>query len=415
MMTYDVVVLGAGMVGVSSAVHLQRRGLSVALVDRRGPGLETSYGNAGIIQREAVRPYAFPRAWSDLVGIASNRRLDVRYHPGALPRFAVPLWRYFRASAPASYEPIARDYASLIALSIETHAELARDAAAQSLLDKRGFLMILRTERARDLAFAEAQQVHQAHGVAHRLLDGAALAAIEPGIVGAHAGAVHWTDPWTVRNPGALVQAYARLFEAEGGAFFQSDADSLSRVAGAWRLDTAAHGAIGARRVVLALGPWTPRVTARFGYRPPLFVKRGYHMHYSALPGRALEHWLFDAERGYLLAPMQQGIRLTTGAELGSIEHPSTPVQLERAEQVAREIFPLGERCEDTPWRGARPCMPDMKPVIGAVPGTTDLWCAFGHGHQGFTLGPATGQLLAAMMSGAAPAIPMHPFRPDRF
>jgi D-amino-acid dehydrogenase len=138
-------------------------------------------------------------------------------------------------------------------------------------------------------------------------------------------------------------------------------------------------------------------------------------MHYGSTDAARLGHWVMDAEVGYLLAPMRSGIRLTTGAELAPRESAAQHGQLGAAEKVARELFPLGERLDPEPWKGARPCTPDMKPVIGPAPGLPGLWCAFGHGHQGFTLGPATGKLLAEMIDGEPTAIDMHPFRADRF
>ena len=160
-------------------------------------------------------------------------------------------------------------------------------------------------------------------------------------------------------------------------------------------------------------------MTARFGYRPPLFGKRGYHMHYGMLGNAVLNHPLLDMESGFLLTPMRTGIRLTTGAEFARPGARATPVQLDRAEPVARRVLPLGARVDAAPWMGVRPCMPDMVPVIGPAPARGDdsvgLWCAFGHGHQGLTLGPTTGRLLAEMMDGAMPFVDPAPYAPDRF
>jgi D-amino-acid dehydrogenase len=147
----------------------------------------------------------------------------------------------------------------------------------------------------------------------------------------------------------------------------------------------------------------------------PLFVKRGYHMHYGARDNARLRHWLMDSETGYLLAPMRAGIRLTTGAELARHDAQPHYQQLAAAEAVARTLFPLGDRLDPQPWMGARPCTPDMKPVIGPAPGLPGLWLAFGHGHQGFTLGPITGQLLGQMMDGEPTEVDMAPYRADRF
>jgi D-amino-acid dehydrogenase len=112
---------------------------------------------------------------------------------------------------------------------------------------------------------------------------------------------------------------------------------------------------------------------------------------------------------------MARGLRITTGAELTGRPAASTPVQLGRAEAAARELLALGEPVEPRPWIGTRPCMPDMLPVIGQAPGHPGLWLHFGHGHQGFTLGPATGRLLAEMMTGERPFLDPTPFRPERY
>jgi D-amino-acid dehydrogenase len=211
-----------------------------------------------------------------------------------------------------------------------------------------------------------------------------------------------------------LVAAYAGAFEAEGGECLQGEIQAITRHGEGWRVTTDT-GTFEARDIVLALGPWADEWLATLGYRLPLFVKRGYHMHYATRDEATLHHWLLDAETGYLLSPMRAGIRLTTGAELAPRDAPAGYAQLEAAETAARGLFPLGERLESRPWKGARPCTPDMKPIIGPAPRHKGLWFALGHAHQGFTLGPATGQLLASMMEGEVPAIEMEPFSAERF
>lgn len=413
-MKYDVAVLGAGMIGVSCALHLQAKDKTVALIDRREAGLETSYGNAGLIQREATEPYELRHEFSYLAKVATNRRIDVRYHLGALARIAGPLYAYYRNSAGPAFAAISRAYASIIALSLDTHAQLIKDAKAEALIGSQGYLTLMRSEAELDKIFAKAD-ARVKLGVSHRKLDRAALAKEEPAISRDFIGAVHWTDPVSIKSPGDLVQAYARLFTERSGVFRFGDALSLKRIsAEEWQINTADGETISAKEIVIALGPWSVMLTRRFGYTPPMFFKRGYHMHYAPLPGRAVKHWMIDAESGFVICPMKDGLRLTTGAELAPVGAQSTPNQLEQAEKIARRDFPLGERVESQPWVGARPCMPDMKPVIGAVPDTPGLWCAFGHGHQGFTLGPATGELLAAMMTGTKPRIDMAPFAPGR-
>src|SRR5687767_5844491 len=167
----DTIVLGAGIVGVCVAIHLQRRGRSVLLVDRREPGRETSYGNAGIIQREAVRPRAFPRDFGELLRIAGKQGLDTRYDLTALPGYASGPARYWWHSAPSRYRRIVAEYATLIAHSVSEHAQLMAAAGAEHLIEKKGFLVLFRTEARRDEAFADADGDARDHGVGHAKLD----------------------------------------------------------------------------------------------------------------------------------------------------------------------------------------------------------------------------------------------------
>lgn len=402
------------MVGVCVAIHLQRRGRNVLLVDRREPGRETSYGNAGIIQREAVRPRAFPRDLGELIRIARKRGLDTRYDLGALPGLASPLFQYWWNSAPARYRQISAEYATLIAHSITEHADLIAASGAERLIEKKGFLLLFRSEAQRDATFAAADGDRRDYGINSAQLDGAALAALEPALRIPMAGALHWTDPWTVRDPGGLVAAYAELFRSLGGTIAIGDAATLERMGQGWAVTTR-DGRQTADEAVLALGPWAAGVTRRLGYRLPLFAKRGYHREYAFTPGGALNRPALDADRGYLLAPMLRGTRLTTGAEFARLDAPPNLTQIDGAEEIARQLVPLGERLDAEPWLGARPATPDMKPIIGPAPNHTNLWFAFGHAHQGHTLGPVTGRLLAEQMLGETPLVDPRPFAASRF
>jgi D-amino-acid dehydrogenase len=413
-MHYDVIVLGAGIVGVSTAIHLTRRGRKVLLVDRKAPGRETSFGNAGIIQREAVRPRSFPRDLATLLRIAGNQGTDARYALSALPALAPPLLRYWWASSPERYGQIVGNYAPLIARSIDEHADLIAAAGLDHLIGKNGWLLSFRNEASLKAELAKAQGDKERFGINFTALSGKALAAREPALKREMAGAIHWSDPWTVSDPGALVTGYAALFAQMGGTMATGDATSLAQSGAEWTVATEG-GTAHAKQSVVALGPWSPRVLEPLGYRLPLFVKRGYHMHYRNDGETPLRNWVLDADVGYMLAPMDRGVRITTGAEFAPIDAAPTPVQLAKAEKAARELIALGEAVEDTPWMGARPCTPDMLPIIGKAPRHAGLWIATGHAHHGFTLGPVTGRILAEAMTGDDPVVDMAPYGVERF
>jgi D-amino-acid dehydrogenase len=411
-MQADVVVLGAGMVGVSIAVHLRKRGKQVVLVDRRGPGEETSYGNGGLVQREAVFPHPFPRDVSELRRIARNRSVDAYYHLSGLPGLARPLFAYWRNSEPRRFAEITAQWSTLIATCLGEHKALAEEAGSSELLRPIGFLRAFNDTATMESELAKAERA-RAFGVNSAALTAAELAQMEPHLSTDFVGALHWTDPYSVSDPHALTLGYARLFERLGGHFALGDAQTLRRTGAGWRVTAADGSVIEAGEAVIALGIWSGDVTKRFGYAPPLFGKRGYHLHFKPKGNAGLSRPV--ASNGFLLAPMRAGIRLTTGAEFARRAAAPTPVQLSRALPIAKRIFPLGEAVEPQPWMGTRPCTPDMMPIIGPAPAQPHLWCAFGHAHQGFTLGPTTGRLLAEMMTGDAPFVDPGPFRAERF
>ncbi|KQQ38138.1 MULTISPECIES: FAD-binding oxidoreductase [Rhizobium/Agrobacterium group] len=413
-MAADVIVLGAGIIGVSTALQLARRGKSVALVDRREPGMETSYGNAGLIQREGVVPYSFPQQFAQILRYARNNRIDAHFHWSAMPSVSSFLAKYWWHSNVPRHELIARAYAPLIEHSIATHDELIREAGAEDLIAKNGWQEVFRSQAKLDETVREADRLKREYDLSFKVLTPAELAVAEPNLSDDFIGALKWEDPWAVKDPLALTRAYVALFEKLGGRVLTGDAKSLSKTATGWRI-IAGEGVVEAKDVVVALGPWSDTVTKPLGYNFLVGVKRGYHMHYAPKGNAKLNGWTMDAERGYFLAPMNQGIRLTTGAEFARRDAPKTPVQLARAEAVAREIFPLGERLDKEPWMGARPCTPDMMPVIGKAPRHDGLWFAFGHAHHGLTLGPVTGQVIAEAMMGEKTRIDISAYRPERF
>ncbi len=350
----DAVVLGAGIVGVSTALHLAQRGEEVVLVDKRGAGEETSFGNAGLIQREGVLPHAFPRDWLKLARHASNLSIDSHYHLRDLPRIAPFLARYWWHSAPKRYAEIVRSYSVLIAQAVQEHEALILAAGAEALVAKEGWYKLFRSGAARDKAFAEAEWLNKEYGINSETLGGAEVSAREPDMIAEMAGAIHWLDPWTVKDPLALTQAYLSLFTKLGGTFEKGDAMSLEEDGRSWTVSTQ-DGVLAANQAVIALGPWSDVLTQKLGYRLPLAVKRGYHMHYGAQKGARLRNWLLDAEVGYLLAPVNAGIRLTTGAEFASRDAAADAGAARQGREDCARGFSPGRAAGKGPLDGCTP------------------------------------------------------------
>jgi D-amino-acid dehydrogenase len=408
----DVAVLGAGIVGTATALQIAARGRSVCLIDRRGPGEETSFGNAGLIERASVFPYLFPRNVLALAKYAVYGANEARYHLADLPHFAPWLARYWWESSPQRAYAHALSALPLIEASLSEHEKLMSEAGALGLLRKTGWLKLFRSEKTFAAGRKAAEKIAP-FGLKTAFYDAAALNKVEPCLSGVH-GAVHYLDPASLSDPHALTRAYEKLFEQRGGSFLHGDARTLRPAFEGYGIETE-QGPVLAREVVICLGPWSDLVLGPLGYRAPLAVKRGYHMHFAPEEGAVLTHPALDADNGFLLAPMARGIRLTTGAEFARRDAAPDYTQVDAGEIVAKKLFPLAGRLDAKPWMGCRPCLPDMLPVIGQAPRHKGLWFNFGHQHHGLTLAAVTGRLLAEMITGEKPFADPKPFGIERF
>lgn len=413
-MQSDVVVLGAGIVGVCTALHLQNTGRSVTLIDRAKPGYATSYGNAGLIQPDAVLPVTFPQDIQTIFSYALNRRKECCYRVRDIPVMLPVLYRYWRSSRPVEVLRATQALLPLFESSFVEHQRLAEAANSSNLFRPTGWIRAFRNHRSFDRYLARSATASQ-FGIQPDILTQADLAKVEPHISTEVVGAVWHRQQYSLADPLDLTVAYQRLFLARGGRFLLGDGRRLEAAPGGRWAQPTRDGLVVGDNVVVALGPWSNDMLRGFGYNIPFFVKRGYHVHYTQLEGTSLNNPVSDFDGGYTLSPMTQGIRLNTGVEFALRDAPVNTRQLERLESGARNFFPLGVRKEARPWVGSRPCLPDMIPVIGAAPRHRGLWLAFGHSHNGLTLAATTGRLVAELVAGKAPFTNPAPYRLERF
>jgi D-amino-acid dehydrogenase len=409
----DAIVLGAGIVGTSIALALAKRGLAIALVDHGGIGEQTSYGNAGIIEGNTVFPPAFPADFSALMRVALKRDGAANYHLSFLPRVLPWLMAFRAASQPMRIEETARLMRPLFARAVPEHEELMAESNATKYLRKTGWLKLYRSEKSFEALKPEIDLANE-FGLPLQPLDVDGAKALEPSLAPVFSRAMFWPEAASVSNPLAVTRAYAARFRALGGVTLTGDARTLHRSGDKWRVETN-EGGVDAGDAVVALGPWAGEFIERLGLKLPFAVKRGYHRHYHLRQNENMSRPVLDANVGYLATPMEQGIRVTTGVEFAARDARPTPVQFDRIEDKARELFPIGGETDGVTWMGSRPCFPDSRPVIGRAPNLRGIWLAIGHAHWGLTLGPATGRMLAEMMTGKAPFCDPAPYRAERF
>ncbi|MEJ2431642.1 MAG: FAD-dependent oxidoreductase [Pseudolabrys sp.] len=409
----DAIVLGAGIVGTCAALHLVKRGMAVALIDRAGLGEQTSFGNAGIIEGNTVFPPAFPSDWRALARIALKRAGEANYHLSFLPKIAPWLMAFRANSQLRRLIENAHLIRPLFASAVAEHEALMQEAGAAHFLRKTGWLKVYRNEASFASLRPEFDLVAEL-GLPLRVLDVKGAQALEPSLAPVFRHAVFWPEAASVSNPYGVTRAYAARFNALGGVTLTGDARTLHRHGAGWRVETD-QGGVDAPEVVAALGPWAGDFVKQFGLKLPLAVKRGYHRHFTAKGNAALARPVLDADAGYLVTPMEMGIRMTTGVEYAPRDAAPTPVQFDRVMGPARALFPLDGRTDDGTWMGSRPCFPDSRPIIGRAPGLSGLWLAIGHAHWGLTLGPSTGRMIAEMMAGETSFVDPATYRAERF
>jgi D-amino-acid dehydrogenase len=407
----DVVVLGAGIVGVSAAYAARQRGFSVVVVDRREPGSETSYGNAGILSSGSIFPLNQPSLFGKLPQYLTNRHAALRWSPAWALRNPDWIARFLANAASSQTKPRALALRGLISASLKLHRDWIVKAGAAARIRETGWLKAWRSE---NLAAAKADQnALTEYGIKSELLDRQAISALEPNILPVYSVGLLHTETASVDSPGNVVKAYARMLVGSGGQLRRAEIRSIVPDGEDWRV-VLSDGELRARHVVVALGPWSADLLRPLGYRVPLATERGYHREYKPNPARRLLRPIHDAENAFLMTPMEQGIRVTSGVELTDREARSNFSQIDAVEPLARSVVEFGEQVGET-WRGARPTLPDSLPMIGHATRHRNLWLALGNQHIGFTTGPATGEAIAAMIAGAPPPFDVTAFAPNRY
>lgn len=412
-MPTSITVLGAGMVGTSCALELQRRGYSTTLIDRRGVAEETSFGNAGLLSYSNITPIADPELLTRLPRLMLNRDADFRLH---YPHFFALLPWLLRFLVRCRRGPYLRDGAAMAALtlpSIDLHRRWIADAGVQGLMNQGGALKLYRRPESMRRDDLERELLDRC-GVKYSLLDAAQVHDLEPDLNPVFDSGMLIDDTVSIRNPQKLCQAYAAMFIAAGGTLRQAEVGALRPRADGWEITTDRSVEF-AGRVVVCLGAWTPGLLAPLGYRNPLAIERGYHRVFGAQPGRRLTRPIYDADASYVMSPMEVGLRVSTGSNLVHRETALDPTQIDLVSARVREAFPVDHGPLAEPWMGRRPTVPDTLPLIGPAPGLKNLWLAFAHSHMGFTQGPMTAQLIANDISGAPQPIATAPYRPQRY
>ncbi len=409
-----VAVIGAGIVGISCALHLQRLGASVTLIDRREPGDEAaaSYGNGGVLARCAVVPVATPgilrKAPAMLFGADGPLFLRWSYLPRLLP-WLVP---YLRSSSTKSVEHIARNLAPLLFDSVDEHRALAHGTAAARWVRSCEYAYLYESREAYERD-AFAWGLRREHGFEWRTIAGDAVREFDPALSPKYRLAVILQDHGMIADPGAYVGDLANGFAAAGGKILLANVKHMTAGEDGVALQTDGDD-IEADRVIVAAGAWSQFLAAKFGANVPLESERGYHLELLSANKRPAVP-VMDAARKFVATPMDGALRLAGVVEFGGLDAPASKAPQDLLLRGAKAMLPGLEYDATRSWMGHRPAPSDSLPVIGPAPASRRIFFAYGHHHVGMTAGPKTGRIVAQHVMGLQQNVDLDAFRCDRF
>jgi D-amino-acid dehydrogenase len=409
----DAVVVGGGIVGVCVALHLQRAGRNVTLIERDHPGDGASGHNGGVFNVGECEPTGTPGVLRSvprmLVDPASP--LVIRYRH--VPRLAPWLTRFVLASRKSRVEEISIALKRLTDRAMEGYEPLLHGSPAGALVHEGG---LLRTYRSDDAFEADrfTHDLRTRRGVKYDVLDDAGIAKVDPALAGRFRRAAYMPEPYFTLDPRGFTQALATEFTDGGGTLTRATVDSFDRQDGRVRAVVTAVGRIPTGLVVVAAGAWSRRLVRRLGLDVPLDTERGYGVHLPN-PGVELRLPVIVSDLHIAFRPTPRGLQVAGIDELASVSAPPRYAITDRLINSARLVFPdLGTAGAAT-WMHCRPSMPDSLPVIGRLPRYSNAYVAFGHGHKGLGLGGITGRLIREIVDGESASVDLAPYSPTRF
>jgi D-amino-acid dehydrogenase len=409
----DVVVIGAGVVGLSIAIAAQMRGLTVTVIDREGPAAGASAGNAGAFAFTDILPLASP----GILKKAPKWLLDplgpLSIPPAYALKIAPWMFRFWRACQASRVAHATSAQTALMDLSKAELEPFLTATDTLSMLRKEGNLQVYESD-AEFRASLPGWEAREEHGIEFRHMDAAEMADIQPGIAPRFIRGTFTPGWFSIADPKFYTLALAENFRARGGVIQTAEVAALRPSNGGVEI-VGTGGIVGeAGKVVLASGAFSHRIARSLGENIPLETERGYN---TTLPSDALDlrTQVTFGGHGFVVTRLTSGIRVGGAVELGGLQLPPNYARSEAMLKKAKTFMPGLKTGGGTQWMGFRPSLPDSLPAIARAKATPNVVYAFGHGHLGLTQSAGTARLVAELLTGQTPAIDLASFSPARF
>lgn len=409
----DVIVIGAGVVGLSTALALQARGLTVKVLDRTGPAAGASAGNAGAFAFTDILPLASPGILRKAPKWLLDPLSPLSVPPAYALRIAPWMLQFWRACAPSRVAAATAAQTALMDLSKAELEPFLQASGTLPMLRREGNLQVYESE-AEFRASLPGWQARADHGIAFRHMGPEEMAEVQPGLSPRFVRGTFTPGWYSIADPKDFVLALAERLKAQGGTIQRGEVTALAPDAHGVTVNLAGEAPQRADHVVLAAGAHSHLLARSLGDRIPLETERGYN---TTLPGTAFElrTQVTFGGHGFVVTRLTSGIRVGGAVELGGLNLPPNHRRSDAMLRKAQAFLPGLKAEGGERWMGFRPSLPDSLPAIGAARATPRVTYAFGHGHLGLTQCAGTARLVADLVIGQQPPIDLKPFSPYRF
>ncbi|MFW2543164.1 NAD(P)/FAD-dependent oxidoreductase [Primorskyibacter sp. 2E107] len=412
-MSKTIAIVGAGIVGVSTALWLQRDGHKVIVIDRLDPGEGASHGNGGVLASCSVVPVTVPGLLAKAPKMLFDPKQPLFLKWGYLPKLAPWLVKYLRHGNAEDVRRIAAALTGVIGDSLADHQALSAGTGAERYVVPSDYVYLYK-DRAAYEADAFGWAVRREMGFDWDELEGPAWQAYDGAFSEAIGFAARFGNHGRITDPGAYVKALARHVEAQGGQILKAEVSGLVQSGGRVTGVRAGGETIACDAAVLAMGAWSKGLADSLGLDVPLESERGYHLELWE-PNIMPKAPVMVASGKFVATPMDGRIRLAGIVEFGGLKAPPSSAPFDLLRENIKAAMPGLTWQREVEWMGHRPAPADSIPAIGEAPGVRGAWLGFGHHHVGLTGGPKTGRLLAQMIGGRSPNIDVSPYSPSRF
>ena len=409
----NILIIGAGIVGICTSIELIKKGYSVTLMDPNEPGSQTSYGNAGVITDSSLMIINNPLLLKSLFQLIFKNHTSFRYSKSFVFSRLIWVFHFLTFSHKNHMKFAAKALRELQVLSLNAHQKLIKITNSNNIISKPGWLKLFKTSESYKKYSLELEVLNK-HKAKYTTLNTTQIEKQFPDLEVKFFKGILFKNSIRVKSPLKLSKKYFNYFIKSGGKFVQESCKDLQYIEDKWVIFSNKNKSY-FDQVVVSTGPWSKNILSNLGYNIPLAWERGYHHHFSTKKKISINPAIYDVEGGFVYSSNGSDVRVTSGVELTFLDAVQNEIQINESIQKLRKIIPLNKKLIDKPWLGSRPTIIDSLPMIGKAPRHKNLWFNFGHNHIGLSTSAGSAVIISEMIQNKKTSINADPFSPKRF